>query len=77
MAIRKPAPSSLYSSIGAQALRGLGAHGPLPRQEQECVRPPSLAPDAAAQLVQLGEPVAVGVAHDDRVRVRDVEAATR
>ena len=44
------------------------------RNQQIGVRGPIGSPDAAAQLIELRQAVAVGAVDDDRVGVRDVEA---
>ncbi len=74
MAIRKPAPSSLYSSSARRRRAASSDTARSGADEEEAVRVALLATDAPAQLVELGEAEAVGVVDDDRVRVRDVEA---
>ena len=58
-----------------QPLVGLLGEARVVRVEQIRVRPLTAAADAAAQLVQLGEPEPVGAIDDERVDVRDVEPA--
>ena len=59
---------------GGQALaRDLAEHG-VRRHHQEGGRAPLRAAHAAAELVELGQPVAVGPVDDHGVRARDVEA---
>ena len=57
-----------------QALHRLVLHGPVLRQEKVAVRAVLPAPDAAAQLVKLGEAEHVRVVDDHRVRGRDVDS---
>ena len=44
-------------------------------EQQVAVRPVLVAPDAAAELVQVGQAVVVGLVDEDRVGVGNVEAA--
>src|SRR6266540_1083994 len=58
-----------------EPLLGILRHWPPRRNEQVRIGSLPRAADAAADLVQLGEPEAVGAVHDDGVRAGDVEAA--
>ena len=57
-----------------EPLRATGESVVLRRDQQVGVGAPIGAADAAAQLVELRQAVAIGAVDDDRVRVRDVEA---
>ena len=72
-AIWNPAPSSEALKIAWSRLRASSRQPFAASVEQVGVRPPAAPPDAAAQLVELGEPERVGAVDDDRVGVRDVE----
>ena len=58
---------------GEALARDLGEHG-VGRDQEVGEGPPVGAAHPAAQLVELGEAVAVGAVHDQGVRARDVEA---
>ena len=72
--MRKPAPRSENSRMAARRfLRDLGEDR-VRRDEEVGVGPAVGAADPAAELVELGEAVAVGAVHEERVGPRDVEA---
>ena len=73
-AIWNPAPELRRVEDRLEPLAGLLAHPLAAAVEQVRVGAPRRPPDAAAELVELGEPERVGPVDDDRVRVRDVEA---
>ena len=73
-ATRNPLPRSLNSRIAASRFFATGDSVVLGRDQQVGVRRPVGPADAAAELVELRQPVAVGAVDDDRVGVRDVEA---
>ena len=56
-----------------QALRGLLGQRPRGVVQQVGVGALAAAPHPAADLVELGEPEAVGALHDQRVRLRNVD----
>ena len=72
-ATRKPLPRSLNSRIAASRFFATGRQRVLGRDQQEGVRRPVGSADAAAQLIELRQAVAIGAIDDDGVRVRDVE----
>ena len=73
-AMRKPAPELGELADGGQPLaRDLGQHR-VRRHQQVRVGAAVRAADAAAELVELGEAVAVGAVHDHGVGAGDVEA---
>ena len=72
--MRKPAPRSQNSWIDASRLRAMSESDAVCSDEEIGVRGLVAAADAAAQLVELGEPECVGAVDQDRVRGRDVEA---
>ena len=73
MAIAKPAPSSVWSTIVARRARASGVNSASPDRRGGRGRghPSGRTP---ADLVELGEPEQVGALDDQRVRLRDVEA---
>ena len=72
-AIWNPAPSSDALKIAWSRLRASSLHPLAAPVEQVRVRPPRRPPDAAAELVELGQPERVRPVDDDRVGVRDVQ----
>ena len=68
-AMRKP---SLVSRISASRARDVSLSARAAQQQAD--RPPAAAPDAAAQLVELGEAEAVGMLDHDQRRVGHVDA---
>ena len=71
----KPAPSSLNSSIARSRRAAFGREVLVRVDQQVAVGPVLVAPDAAAELVQVGQAVAVGLVDEDRVGVGDVQPA--
>ena len=76
-AILKPAPSSVNSSIAFSRLTALGVTGSVRLEQQVGVGPVLVAADPAAELVQVGQAVLVGLVDEDRVDVGDIEARSR
>ena len=72
-AILKPAPRSVNSFSAASRRRASGVSSRVGRNQQVGVGAAVGAPHASAQLVELGQPVAVGAVDDDGVAQRDVE----
>ena len=75
MAILKPAPNSLNSSIALSRRAAVDVSALSLFQQQVAVRPVFVAADAAAELVHVGQAVLVGLMDEDRVGVGDVEPA--
>ena len=71
---READPEVLQRLDGLQALHGVGGHRGARRHDEVRVGAVVRAPDAAPELVQLGEPEAVGAVDDDGVRGRHVDA---
>src|ERR1017187_7340144 len=59
----------------ADAFAHVGEQARMARQEQIRISLMLVAPNAAAQLVKLAQTKTVGAVNDDRVRVRNIEAA--
>ena len=75
MAMAKPAPISLNSSI-ARSRRAAVLREMLVRIDQQvAIGPVLVPPDAAAKLMQIGQAVAVGLVDEDRVGVGNIEPA--
>ena len=72
--MRKPAPRSENSRIAASRLRAISESTVSGGTQQVGVGAAVGAADAAAQLVELGEAVAVGAVDEEGVGARDVEA---
>src|ERR1035441_7694505 len=60
---------------GAQALADVGEETPVPRQQQIRVGLVLVTANPAAQLIEVAQAKPVGAVDDDRVRVRNIEAA--
>ena len=73
-ATRKPLPRSLNSRIAASRFFATGDSAVFRRNQQVGVGAAIRSADAAAQLIELRQAVAIGAVDDDRVGVRDVEA---
>ena len=74
MAILKPAPSSVNSSIAFSRLAALGVTG-LSARAAGSVGPVLVPAHPAAKLVQVGQAVLVGLVDEDRVGVGNVQPA--
>ena len=72
--MRKPAPRSQNSWIDASRRRAMSESDGVLGDEQVGVRRLVAPAHAAAQLVELREPVRFRAVDQDRVRARDVEA---
>ena len=72
--MRKPAPRSENSRIAARRFRAISREDGVGRDQEVGVGAAVRAAHAAAELVELGEPVAVGPVDDEGVGARDVEA---
>ena len=71
----EPGPQFGELFDGFQSARRFRRHRPVGGKQQVRIRPVLVPADAAPELVQVGEAIAVGVVDEDCVRVRDVEPA--
>ena len=71
----KPAPIWLNSSIARSRLAAVVERCLLGIDQQIAIGPVLVASHAAAQLMQVGQPVAIGLVDEDRVGVGNVETA--
>ena len=73
--MRNPAPSELYCLIALIRLRAAPTDIISRGKKQIGIGLVLGASDAAAQLIKIGQPEPIGPIDDDRVRVRNIEAA--
>ena len=73
--MRKPAPNELYCLIALIRLTRRADRHHLARQQEISIGLVFGATDAATELVKIGEPEPVGAINDNRIRIRNIEAA--
>ena len=73
--MRKPAPNELYCLNGVDPFAGRANRHHLAREKEVGVGLVLGAADPAAQLIEIGQPEAIGPIDDDGVGVRNIEAA--